>query len=384
MLEPDDIELFRPDRELRRLAAKAKDLGLEEHFLRMTSADALFEAIKECASGDSWLADWHRTADPWFRVRTDPGHPGVSHVYGTWMDRPEIPLDMIKGYIAALAAGRSLDTNRGKLLKKRDYETEVFQHAIPMEDRNTFAHLLSLSRKATCFIEEHTLYVEHWASSVFWSKSKDLASSLSGMGALDSPEDMFFLRKEEVAQCISDTVARWSVGDERRCNEHWRDIVRARQRMRKALSSRAPIPFLGTYPDEWHPALESRWGITDKTIGSPMARSHSVPEGVLSGIGVSAGIVRGRVRLVGDRIDPTSINSEVVVVCGSPPAAWTHVFVRAGALLCDSGGLLSHAAVVCREYGLPAVMGLRDATQVLRDGQTVYVDGQAGTVTVID
>lgn len=104
------------------------------------------------------------------------------------------------------------------------------------------------------------------------------------------------------------------------------------------------------------------------------------PPARLTGVGVSPGIGSGRVRVVVrpeglDRVGPGE-----VMVSPAADSAWTFVFGRLSALVLERGGQLSHASVVAREYGLPAVAGVRDATRILRDGDRVIVDGTRGLV----
>jgi pyruvate,water dikinase len=114
--------------------------------------------------------------------------------------------------------------------------------------------------------------------------------------------------------------------------------------------------------------------------------SYGVPagkEGTLTGTGASAGTHEGAVRVilnpVGARLEP----GEVLVAPGTDPA-WTQLFLTAGALVTETGGMISHGSVVAREYGIPAVVGVPEATTLLRTGQRVRVDGSTGTVTVLD
>jgi pyruvate,water dikinase len=114
--------------------------------------------------------------------------------------------------------------------------------------------------------------------------------------------------------------------------------------------------------------------------------SYGVPsgkEGTLTGTGASAGTHEGTVRVilnpVGARLEP----GEVLVAPGTDPA-WTPLFLTAGALVTETGGMISHGSVVAREYGIPAVVGVPEATTRLRTGQRVRVDGSTGTVVVIE
>jgi rifampicin phosphotransferase len=107
-------------------------------------------------------------------------------------------------------------------------------------------------------------------------------------------------------------------------------------------------------------------------------------EGAVRGTPASRGSVVGPVRVVRDEADFGRLAAGDVLVCRYTNPAWTPLFSLASAVVTDAGGATSHAAIVAREYGIPAVMGTGDATRVLTDGQLVRVDGNAGTVTRLD
>jgi rifampicin phosphotransferase len=105
-------------------------------------------------------------------------------------------------------------------------------------------------------------------------------------------------------------------------------------------------------------------------------------ERVLTGSGVSPGVIEGIARIVFDPRSSQLAPGEILVCPGTDPA-WTPLFLAAGALVMEVGGLLTHGSVVAREYGIPAVVGVHQATTRLVDGQRVRVDGSVGRVTVI-
>ena len=111
-------------------------------------------------------------------------------------------------------------------------------------------------------------------------------------------------------------------------------------------------------------------------------RRDDVPPGALTGLAVSAGIFEGRARVV---FDPSKADLErgdiLVTPCTDP--SWTPAFVAIGALVTEVGGLMTHGAVIAREYGLPAVVGVAGATRIIRDGQRIRVHGTGGYVEVL-
>ena len=109
-----------------------------------------------------------------------------------------------------------------------------------------------------------------------------------------------------------------------------------------------------------------------------MAKSPAQPAAV-TGTPASAGTATGRVRVIMDPVGAHLEPGEILVAPSTDPG-WTPLFLTAGALVMEMGGVISHGAVVAREYGIPAVVGVPDATTRLRTGQTVTVDGAAGTI----
>lgn len=102
----------------------------------------------------------------------------------------------------------------------------------------------------------------------------------------------------------------------------------------------------------------------------------------LTGVGISAGVAEGPARVLRE---PTGVPAELgyVLVCPSTDPAWVPLFVGAAALVMETGGVLSHGAIVAREFGLPAVAGIPDATRILTTGRRIRVDGSSGAVTVL-
>ena len=104
---------------------------------------------------------------------------------------------------------------------------------------------------------------------------------------------------------------------------------------------------------------------------------------VLRGVGGSAGTFTGPARIVRNLADAVALEPGEVMVSPITDAAWTPLFLVAGAVVVDMGALNSHAVVVSREIGLPCVLSVTGATEILRDGMVLTVDGTAGTVTVV-
>mgnify|MGYP000206281647 FL=1 len=103
-------------------------------------------------------------------------------------------------------------------------------------------------------------------------------------------------------------------------------------------------------------------------------------ETVLRGVGGASGSVTGPAKIVRSSEEFAKIRPGDILVCTSTSPTWTPLFGTVGALVSDSGGVLSHTAIVAREYGLPAVVGVKDGTRRIADGQIITVDGDNGLV----
>ena len=113
-------------------------------------------------------------------------------------------------------------------------------------------------------------------------------------------------------------------------------------------------------------------------------RAKQDQAGVIKGIAASAGFGRGRVCVVRGAHEFDKLKPGDILVCRSSNVSWIPLFTVAAAIVTDVGGSLSHAAVVAREFGVPAVTGCSVALEQLRDGELVEVDGDAGTVRRIE
>ena len=105
---------------------------------------------------------------------------------------------------------------------------------------------------------------------------------------------------------------------------------------------------------------------------------------MLTGVGASSGTAQGAASLIHGPDEFTRFESGDVLVCRTTDPAWTPLLGMASAVVTETGGMLSHAAIVAREFGIPAVLGVRGALELLADGEPLAIDGSQGTVTLMD
>ena len=160
-----------------------------------------------------------------------------------------------------------------------------------------------------------------------------------------------------------------------------RALVRERKAQLAHMSEIVPPPVLGTPPAGPPPGDPLGTALTKFFGWGP---PPELEPGVLRGNAGSPGTVRGRARVIRSLAEAGALQAGEVLVARTTAPPWTPLFATAAAVVTDTGGVLSHSAVVAREYGIPAVVGTLAATQMLRDGQLLEVDGDAGIVTVIE
>jgi pyruvate,water dikinase len=121
---------------------------------------------------------------------------------------------------------------------------------------------------------------------------------------------------------------------------------------------------------------------SDGEVVAGTYRRDDVPAGSLVGIPVSAGTIEGRARVILDMADADFEPGDILVTAYTDPS-WTPAFVAIKGLVTEVGGVMTHGAVIAREYGLPAVVGVEQATRLIRDEQRIRVHGTDGYVEIL-
>ena len=377
------MDTYRPDDELKRLAQKAIDLDLADIFINGTDPQAIFAQLEGTAAGQTWRQDWQQTSDPWFRVATDPGHPGGYHRYLTWLEDPQIPLAYLKDYVQRVQQGEDLARPTDQILAERDRITAEYRALLTPDDQPGFDGMVGLARQVFVYIEEHMLYIDHWMWSTFWQKSRQLASVLVTMNYFQDPEDMFFLRRYEVMEALYDLVAGWSVGSAPRGWGYWEPIVAKRRKIYNLLQTWSPPPALGVPPQEvTEPFTVMLWGITTEKVNEWL--NEDGRSDLLRGICGSPGTAVGPARVIRELSQLDTIVEGEILVCPATSPSWSPIFAKIAATVSDAGGIMSHTAIVCREYGLPAVVGVGNAVNSIQTGQIIRVNGSEGTIEVLE
>jgi len=378
-----DVLALRPDDELKRLAARAVELGIASQVQTARGEQELRAALTGTAAGDSWLAEYQQAKDPWFYFSFGNG---LYHHHRSWIDDPTLPLAMIGSYARRLQDGEQIRRPRDMVLAERDRITREHSALLDKRTREAFDRQISLARTVFPHIEDHNFCVDHRAHTVFWNKVREFGALLSAHAFLADPEDVFFLRHEEVRVALEELRLQWSSGGAGvpRGPTYWPPIISRRKAIYEALRRWAPPPALGHAPEAvTEPVTIMHWGITTERVQDWLHSAATTEGERLDGIAGSPGLVEGTARVILDVEQLADVKDDEILVAPFTQASWTPVFARIAAAVTDAGGVMCHAAIVAREYGLPAVLGTGSATKRIVTGDLIRVDADNGIVTIL-
>jgi pyruvate,water dikinase len=353
LISSGDSTIRRTDVALRGLAENAVAAGLRSLFER--SADIL-DSLRGEPEADGWLREFDRFLELHGQrsdAIVDVGAPA-------WADDPQQPLGLIRDLL--LQGGTApTDAQVGLVEAAREQQCAEIARRLPPRDRAVFRRSLEHMRIANFawWNEDHNAVIDLRAHLPVARVACELATRYGY-----AREDGHYLFAQEVRTlgdhpCLSDLVTQ-----RRAFFEYWR-------------VHRTNLPrVFGTPTAINDPVLA-------EILGVPTTGAEGSPNQVLTGLGTSPGIARGPARIVLTPDELHRVQAGDIVVCEATSPSWTIVFPRIAACVCDAGGALTHAAIICREYGLPCVSAVGVATRLIEDGDLIEVDGTAGTVTVL-
>jgi pyruvate, water dikinase len=379
-----DILFFRPDDEIRKLARLAIDLGLADVIKKGGPPSETLGEIADSPKGGPWLTALEDAKDPWFWYSTGSGY---NHQHRSWMDDMRLPFNAMRGYIEKLEAGEDIERPLREVTEERDRIIAEYRELLGSEeDRAAFDHLVGLARKVYAYVENHNFYVEHWHHSIFWNRVRELGQIFARHGFLDDQEDIFYLHRYEIYPALYDLQTSWAVGTPARGPSYWVPEVAARKAIMEKLRAWAPPPALGTPPETiTEPFTIMLFGITTQAVQTWLGSQDGDGDArQLRGVAASRGVVEGVARVILTVEELDELESGEILVCPITAPSWAPVFSRIKAAVSDVGGIMSHAAIVSREYGLPAVVGTGFGTKTIKTGQRLRVDGDNGMVEILE
>jgi pyruvate,water dikinase len=265
-----------------------------------------------------------------------------------WKDQPDVVVGILK--VLAGTEPQQPESYAAWQRKRDELLANSILGAPPFRKR----FLKSLTNARSFFqLREDTHFYATLMQPTIRRVSLELGKRLAQAGALDEAEEVFHLRLEE----LEAFGRQWPPSADTVMQIH--ELVARRKAKRESLANKPMI---------------------DPRLLNVISRGQAEENVLLHGTSGSPGVARGPAKIVHDTSEFAKLKAGDVLVAPVTNPAWTPLFQRAIAVVVDMGGAASHAAIVAREYGIPAVMGTINGTQELEDGQWIQVDGSRGLV----
>ncbi len=361
-----------PSHRLSELARMARELPTVHEILKnidQHSVERLTET--EPQFGDAFQEYMHEYGCR--ALRYEIGDP-------TLAESPLLVLGLIK---AQLDRGYDPVADASTLEHMRKATVEEARAALSLrsnQDRERFEQALKQAREAYPVREDNEFFTYSAPLGLIRFGVLEIGRRLVERGQILERDDVFFLEMDEARQALRDGSDQTSLVRRRRGERAW---VLKHQGPPTYGKDPGPPPDFSVLPAEARMSMEAILWTMDRIFAQEHTRRAAELGGELSGIPASAGTYQGLVRVIMDESEFGKLKAGDVLVCPITSPVWSVLFPSIGALVTDTGGILSHPAIIAREYRVPAVVATGRATRELHDGQTVRVDGSAGTVEVM-
>ena len=343
--------------ELEGLAEQVRASDELRALVAATPAAGVPEAMEGTPAGRTWLAAFARYLERY-------GHQiyNLDFFVPTQADDPLPVLLSLKAM--AQRPGSDPRARQRAIVAERDARVEETARSFDPLRRKLFRILLGWAQRFGPYREQALFYM-----GAGWPTLRRLAlvlgRRLAESGSLLVAEDVFFLETSELREAFTARGA----GQARPGIAH---LARERRELREVRKRLHPPPVVP-------PGQKLRFGPFDMSAWE--TQRHNVPEGTtLRGFAVSPGRVSAPASVIHSPEDFSKMEPGTILVCPTTTPAWTPLFSQARGLVTDVGGVLAHGSIVAREYGIPAVLGTGQASQRIRHGQSVTVDGDRGLV----
>ncbi|HEX7185793.1 MAG TPA: PEP-utilizing enzyme [Thermoanaerobaculia bacterium] len=287
----------------------------------------------------------------------------------SWIEDPTPVLDSLRHYLQQ--PERDLDQEAASATAERESLVAAARQRLrdyPQPVVEQFEFLLRAAQQASFLHCEHAFWIDQKGMYRVRRAILEAGRRLAREGVLEQEGDVFFLRLDEIEDVLRSPVS------------GLRERIAGRRAEMERFAGVEPLPVVGAMPSGPPPDSPLHRAIT-KFIGGPPILTAE--EGALNGYAGSPGVARGPARVLGSLAEAGKLRPGDILVAKTTAPPWTPLFSTAGGVVTDTGGVLSHCAVVAREYRIPAVVGTGTATSRIHDGQLLEVDGSRGIVRMI-
>jgi len=358
-----DSMIFRFNKEIWRLGGRAKELGLADIYQSTEDDEAVITKLENNDAGRKWLEEYYAFLEVhgWRNERM------LDWATPNWIEKPSLGIPTIK---VAIAKGETLtiDKRREQAAREREEAEREVLSKVAIDHREWFGVLMKAAQKAGYWSEDHTYYLDLYCSAMGRWVTSEIGRRFSEAGVISDPQDVYFLIADDIEKAM---IPMGKVKLDK--------YVDTRKKEWEAYLEITPKPYYGNM-DLVQDMIKKDPVITVST-SAPIVREDVKADlyGAASAPGVTEGIAR--VIFTEDRLG--EIKPGEILVAPGTSAPWIPAFEMINGIITDGGGALSHAIIVAREYGIPAVAGCIEATQKIKTGDQVKVDGDLGVVYIL-
>jgi phosphohistidine swiveling domain-containing protein len=282
----------------------------------------------------------------------------------TWREEPAPVYNLIREYTDR--EGYDPEEELRAVVTAREARERLLFDRLSGPPAEMFRQVLASAQQYLPVQEDHHFWIDQQGLSVQRVPSLEAGRRLAASGRIAAVDDVFLLAYDELAEAL------------RGGNGSLRELVGRRRQEREQHRHLNPPLALGTPPPPEaadDPMSNKFWGAMPPESSDPR---------MINGNAASKGAVTAVARVIRSLDDAERLKPGEILVCPSTMPAWTPLFAIASAVVTDHGGVLSHTAIVAREYAIPSVVGTKVATSLIQDGRTITVDGTAGTIRLED
>lgn len=333
--------------------------------LRAAAADADADADADAGATAAFAAAFTAYLDE-YGWRSDAVYD-VADV--TWREDPAIPLDALRGYLGLDDEHDPQHAHQRAVARRLELLAQARARLAGDAERSaTFERYYEAARHNLPLTEDHAFWIDQSGVANVRRFLLQVGDRLVADGALARQDDVFYLTRDELKAALRGDGGLQDSADGRR-----RSMAQAATLTAPKTLGRPPAPT----GDPLDPLVDA---LVVRLSGRRPPGSESTDPAVLTGLGASPGKVTGTARVVRSLAEASKLDDGDILVCEMTLPPWVPLFSLAAAVVSDTGGLMSHCAIVAREYGLPAVVGTQVGTRTIRDGMTITVDGDSGLV----
>ncbi|MDX1417578.1 MAG: PEP-utilizing enzyme [Candidatus Promineifilaceae bacterium] len=352
------------DRALWRLSRTARSIPEVQAILTSQEPETVIAALEASTEGQSFLSDL-RT---WLAEYGRRLNSVFSFLEPSWIEDPTPAIRNLQAYVTQVEARPEMAP--AMLAAEREQaitEARAKIAAYPQPVKDRFEMLLKAGQMATIVHEDHNFWIDQRFIYQIQRLILEFGRRYVQAGILETTYDVFYLTPEELQ-------------NGRQTN--YKKKIEERKATLAHFSQVAAPPMIGTAPPfDMTDTVAVIRAIFKGEVAQP---SDSQPgANMVQGLAGSAGLIRGTARVLHSLTDAKKLQPGDILITVATEPPWTPLFATAAAVVTDNGGVLSHTAVVAREYRIPAVVGTGRATSTFQDGQLIEVDGNAGIVRVV-